>query len=213
MLCVRCGFDNSHGSRYCSKCNAVMMQAAPDSTTSSVIDVEEGMEYLSPEKNYDCQWLSDFVDVLGRFSQGDVDLEEVKRVYGNIRKIYESFDNQELPDFLNELDGWRHSSLGKEYSRQMTYLLTKGFQLMGEGLDIAREYFDDTQNDARLRNALEKLQDGVNQIGLAEEFLGVHQQIMEEEISRREMESRAEDFKAKVDSQKPQSEEEAEVDA
>ncbi|MDQ7824971.1 MAG: zinc ribbon domain-containing protein [Candidatus Eremiobacteraeota bacterium] len=207
MLCVKCGHNSASGARYCEKCNAVMIQAAPETTTTSAIDVEEGMEYLSPERNYECQWLADFVDSISRYTNGEVEIDEVKRVYQNIKKIYESFDNKELPDFLNELDGWRNTELGKEYSRQMTYLLTKGFQLMGEGMEIIRTCLDNPEQTATMQDGLEKLQDGVNQIGLAEEFLGIHQQIMEEEIARRQMESRAEEFQARIDSKKPAQEE------
>lgn len=210
MLCVKCGHDNPSGAKYCGKCNAMMIQTAPESTTSSIIDVEEGMDYLSPQKNYDCQWLSDFAEVVNKYLNQEVEHSEVKRVYGNVKRIYESFDNQELPDFLNELDGWRNTELGKEYSRQMTYLLTKGFQLMGEGLEILRSFIENPEQQDSLGSGMERLQDGVNQIGLAEEFLGVHQQIMEEEIARRDMESRAEDFKAKIDSKKTAAAETAE---
>lgn len=202
MLCVKCGHPNAAGSKYCAKCNAMMMQAAPESTTTSVIDVEEGMEYLSPQRNYECQWLSDFVYVVNRYVNGEIEIDLVKGVYENIKRIYESFDNQQLPDFLNDLDSWRNTDLGKEYSRQLTYLMTKGFQLMGEGMELVRTYFDDTENQEKLEGGIEKLQDGVNQIGLAEEFMTLHQQIIEEEINRREMEGRAEDFKAKIDARK-----------
>ncbi len=61
---------------------------------------------------------------------------------------------------------------------------------------------EEPENQEKLNAGVEKIQDGVNQIGLAEEFLGVHQQIIEEEIARREMEGRAEDFKAKIEAKK-----------
>jgi len=213
MLCVKCGHDNSPGTRYCSKCNAIMIQAAPESTTTSVIDVEEGTEYVSPQKNYECMWLADFADVTMRYANGEVEFDEVKRVYENIKKIVESFDNRELPDFLNELDEWRHAEIGKEYSRQMTYLLTKGFQLMGEGIEVLRGYIDNPESQESLETGLDKVQDGVNQIGLAEELLRLNQQLLEEELNRREMEARAEQFKSKIDGQKGAAEESAEEPA
>jgi hypothetical protein len=211
MLCVKCGLDNAPGSKYCGRCNAMMMQAAPESTTTSVIDVEEGMDYLSPTRNYECRWLLDFIDATTKYTNGEIDFDIVKKVFDNIKKIYESFDNKELPDFLNELDGWRHSDLGKEYSRQMTYLLTKGFQLMNEGFESLRSgYMQNPTDQQSLMDSLNKLQDGVNQIGLSEEFLGMHQQILEEEITRRELEDKAEVFKARIDAKKPPAAEHAE---
>lgn len=202
MLCVKCGHDNPGGPRYCTKCNAIMMHAAPETTATSVIDVEEGMEYLSPDRNYECQWLTDFMNVLNSYFNQEIEFDTVKLVYESIKRICESFDNQQLPEFLNELDSWRNTDLGKEYSRQLTYLLTKGFQLLSEGMEILRKYMEAPDDQDTLNAGLEKLQDGVNQIGLAEEFMGVHQQIMEEELARREMESRAEEFKAKIDAKK-----------
>jgi X-X-X-Leu-X-X-Gly heptad repeat protein len=202
MLCVKCGHDNTAGSKYCGKCNAMMFHMAPESTTTSVIDVEEGMDYISPERNYECRWLLDFFEATTRFTNGEIGFDVVEKVYDNIKKIYESFDNRELPDFLNELDGWRNTELGKEYSRQMTYLLTKGFQLMNEGFESLKGYMSDPSNLSSLQEGLNKLQDGVNQIGLSEEFLAMHQVIIEEEINRRELENKAGDFKAMVDARK-----------
>lgn len=202
MLCVKCGHNNAPGTKYCGKCNAMMFMAAPEQTTTSAIDVEEGMSYLSPDQDYECRWLLDFIEATTRYAEGEFGFEIVEKVYDNIKKIYESFDNRELPDFLNELDGWRHSDLGKEYSRQMTYLLTKGFQFMSEGFESLKGYMADPNNQQSLQDGIAKLQEGVNQIGLSEEFLGMHQAIIQEEIARREMEHKAEDFKARLDSQR-----------
>jgi hypothetical protein len=202
MLCVKCGQDNPPGTKYCENCNAIIMGTLPESTTTSVVDVEEGQSYLTPEKDYECTWLAEFMFIVHQYLDGKADMEEVIDVYESLVKLYESYDGEKLPDFLNELDTHRHTELGKEHSRQLTYLMTKGFQLMNEGLQMAKEFIANPKNQESIYNALIKLQDCANQIGLAVEFMQLHKQILADEISRRDMESRADEFKARIEEKK-----------
>lgn len=208
MMCVKCGTTNPPGTKYCEKCNAMIFSTASESSASSVVDVEEGQEYLTPEKDYECNWLAELMYITKVYLEGEADMEEVIDVYESLLELHAHYEDKELPDFLNELDSWRHDPLGKEYSRQMTYLLTKGFQLMGEGLQMVKGFIANPKDRENLRNGLIKLQDCANQIGLAEEFLRLHQQIMAEEIARREMQSRADEFKARIEEKKAASQEE-----
>lgn len=191
MFCVKCGQENSGANKYCIKCNAVLLQMAPETTVTSAINVEEGVEYLLPEKDYECVWFSDFVGTVNSYLEGETDLDEVKRVYGNIKSICESFDHMELPGFLHELEGLRETEFGGEYSRQLNYLINKGVQLITDGLQMVGASLDDLdpEHTEAVQKGLDIIQDGINQLGLSEEFIGLHIQMVEEELQTRKQEA------------------------
>ncbi|MDQ7823591.1 MAG: zinc ribbon domain-containing protein [Candidatus Eremiobacteraeota bacterium] len=210
MLCVKCGTINPPGTKYCESCNAVIIAGASGEAPAAVVDVEEGQAYLSPEKNYDCPWFAELVFIIHLYLKDEADIEEVLDVYESILKYYEGFNSAEIPGFMGELDKWRHDELGREYSRQMTYLITKGFQLIGEGLQEMKAFLASKEDRESLSAGLTKIQEGVNNVGLAQEFLVLHRTIMEEEMARRQMQSRAEEFSAKIAAKQPAAQGEAE---
>ncbi len=104
MICVKCGHMNPGDSKYCEKCNAVLLRVLPPQASTTMVDVEEGFAYLSPEQMYITSYIFQLVQAGYNYCTGEGTREELAEVYGDVKKRFEDFDQRILPDMLAELE-------------------------------------------------------------------------------------------------------------
>lgn len=173
MLCVRCGQDNPEGAKYCSKCNAMMPQAAPEGLPGqdSTLELDEQAEYPVPEQRYENAVLQELA-----WAAHDV-LEEEGEI-GPVVEAYEVFLNdyaqfaQYLPR-LQEMYYKQKNALGEDdrFATKANYLLTKAQMFYEKGTEQIDKFLDAWENDEPdpddLRNGVRSLLDCNDHLAVA----------------------------------------------
>lgn len=195
MICMKCGQMNPDSLNFCQKCNATLMKVAPTGASSSVIDVEEGKEYLTPQKSYPTEFLYNLTcrayEYIHHGASGDPLLE----AYDVVRTRLEEFENEALPTILEHMQFERQEYPEDDYARQMLYLLNKGVALYREGCAMMDEFIE-TGETPTLIEAVRRMQDGNDNLGLATELCSLRGEMLDEELRRCEVQERVEQQQA-----------------
>jgi len=197
MICVKCGNKNEPGLENCSQCGAYLVTVIDDSE-ESIIDVESGFSYLYPEQTYVNQVTFDLVKASYDFCTQGGSKEAVVKAFEAIKKRTLDFENGLLPQMLDSLETYKTEDVGREYARQMVYLLNKGQQLSREGIALLEKFLATDLTDSLVQGVF-KFQEGNDYLNVAGLVMKGNLQILEEELNRRLMASRAAEFKPKVE--------------
>ena len=133
MVCVQCGTENAEHAKYCSKCNALLFQVAPEGLpVSSSIDLDEEIEYPVAAAHYQSPILENLAWAVHEFVEEEGDLEPVIEAYEAFREIYEGF-RKEIP-VLQELHYSSEGFIeGDPTPKYIKYLLTRSVEAYAEG--------------------------------------------------------------------------------
>ncbi len=142
MICVRCGTDNPDHAKYCTKCSAMLLQAAPEGLPqTSSIDLDEEIEYPVAQYHYQSPILEQLAWAVHEFVEEEGELEPVVEAYEAFREIYEGF-RKEIP-VLQELhyssDGFIE---GDPTPKFVKYLLNRSIEAYSEGEALFEGYLE-----------------------------------------------------------------------
>lgn len=145
MVCVQCGTDNAEHAKYCSKCSALLFQAAPTGAAShSTLDMDEGFDPPVPDQHYQSPLLEQLAWAVHDFIEEEGELEPVVESYEAFREVFESFQ-QEVPN-IREI----HYE-GQEYFEE-----DPNYKYVKYLLDRAQEYY--TKGETLFEGYLESLE-------------------------------------------------------
>jgi|GEM_PF-999198 len=208
MLCVKCGQDNPLDANECEKCGALLVREENDQD-ESLLDIESGFSYLYPERMYINPVTFNMVKTAFEYSNQKAEKDDVALAFEAVKKRFNALDQEIIPDMLETLYEYKLEDVSKEYARQMMYLLKKGSNLSKEGIGKI-ENFLATEEFDRLVEGVFRVQEGNDYLNLAGELIKANLQFLQEEICRRKLASRADEFQAKMkDAQEAQEAREA----
>ncbi|MEW6278200.1 MAG: zinc ribbon domain-containing protein [Candidatus Eremiobacterota bacterium] len=193
MLCIRCGHDNEAGSNFCEKCNAKLLQMAPTGApgAASVLEVDEHTEYLVPDQRYVTQHLYNLTWRAYEYLHQDGPGEALLEAYQIVRAKLDEFEADAMPEMMAQFQAERQRDPEDDYPKQLIYLMNKGISLYREGATMF-DSFVQSGEEPVLIEAVHRMQDGNDNIGLAYSLIAARQQIIHEELMRREAAARAE---------------------
>lgn len=133
MVCVQCGTENPEGAKYCSKCSAMLFQAAPTGLpSSSSMDLDENLNYPVAHTHYQSPILEQLAWAVHEFAEEEGELEPIIETYEAFREIYEGF-RREIPG----LEDLYYSSTGliegDPTPKYIKYLLHRSIEAYGAG--------------------------------------------------------------------------------
>jgi len=196
MLCVRCGQENPPEALECSNCGALIVKEE-NNQDESLLDVESGYSYIYPERMYINPIVFNLVKSAFEYCQQKVDKEYVGEALKAVQTRLFDLNNEIIPEMLDTLHEYKQEEVSREYARQMIYLLNKGVKLSKEGIGRV-ENFLETEDFDRLVEGVFRVQVGNDYLYLAGDLMKANLQFLSEEIGKRRLTSRAEEFQAKM---------------
>lgn len=185
MLCLSCHQENPVTQRFCLHCQARLPWVPPD--TGPGLELEEGTEYLTPDRHYANEYLAEFQLSAFAYLDGLVELNELLAHYRGLALRLEHFIRSEVPSWLARLATEQLEWPAYLYPSQMSYLLRKGCFDTRAGMSCL-EAFRDEPDEERLLLALRMLQTGHDHFALAWELLAARAEALEIEARRRQLE-------------------------
>lgn len=185
MLCLSCHNENPVTQRFCLHCQARLPWVPPD--TGPGLELEESTEYLTPERHYANEYLSEFQLTAFAYLDGVVELSELLSHYRGLALRLERFVRAEVPCWLARLAAEQLDWPAYLYPSQMSYLLRKGCFDTRAGMSCM-EAFQAEPEGERLLLALRMLQTGHDHFALAWELLAARAEALEIEARRRQLE-------------------------
>lgn len=142
MHCIQCGTDNAEGVKYCISCNAMMPVAAPvGNPEQSNINIDETVNYLVPETNYQSPILQHLAWSVHEFIEEEAEFEPVVEAYEAFREIFEGF-KEEIPK-LEDLCYSQQGALPDDpVPSQMRYLMNNAESLFTDGETLFETYLE-----------------------------------------------------------------------
>ncbi|MCL5037909.1 MAG: hypothetical protein M1269_12485 [Chloroflexi bacterium] len=200
MICMKCGHKNSGDAKYCQKCNAILLRMYDDKNTGeiSMLDVEDGFSYLYPEHVYVTPIVQNLMEAIYNFHLGVGTLAKVQGAFSKVKRNFLNFENGLLQEMLETMDSYKEDEFGREYSRQMIYLLNKGSRLTKEGIEQIDEFFEGNEDRKLLSEGILRIQEGNDNFGLISDLMKANLDVLEQEKSRREMTARAQEFEQRI---------------
>lgn len=185
MICIRCGHTNPGGMNFCQKCNAHLAKIPGMSGVASSIELEEGRTYLTPHRSYPTEYLYNLTcrayDYIHMGASGDPLLE----AYEIVRTRLEDFENNGMPRLIEGFEYEKQELPNDEYAVQMIYLLNKGVAMYHEGFDMM-DGFIKSGEEKELIEAVTRLQEANDYLGLAGELAALRNQKIAEELQKME---------------------------
>lgn len=195
--CIKCGHKNTVDSKFCEKCNAVLIRMHEEGESSSLIHVEDGFTYLYPEHVYVTERVQNLLEAVYNYLHNIGDVKRIREAFEEVKKYFDEFEKGPLHEILETLDDYKEEDLWREYSRQMNYLLNKGAQLCREGIRQIEEFFVSNVNDHVIEGIL-RIQEATDNFGVANDLIQANLQVLEEEKTRRLLASRADEFESRI---------------
>jgi len=169
MLCLRCGHDSPPFSNCCARCNAVLPRMELMDGTSHTLDVEDGREYVVPQRSFPTRYLHDLTCRAYEYIHLEAPGEPLLEALTVVRSALEHFRAHDLPKMLARMREEKRKSPHEDYWTQMPYLLNRGVQLMQQGFDTM-ESFVDSGDVETLKVAIAQMQEGNDNLGQAREL-------------------------------------------
>lgn len=142
MLCIQCGTENPENSKYCTKCNALILQAAPTGDpTSSQMEFEEQVDYPVPVAHYQSPVLQHLAWTVHEFMEEEGEYEPVVEAYEAFREIFEGF-KVEIPKIQDLCYSQKGLLEDDPVPSQLKYIIMKAESLFTEGEELFEKYFD-----------------------------------------------------------------------
>lgn len=188
MICVKCGHTNP-GGKYCEKCNAVLLQM-PGMVATSSIDVEEGKSYLTPQRSYPTEFLYNLSWRAYEYIHAGASGDPLLEAYQVVRSRMEQFDAEGLPVLLQDFELEKVDLPDDDFSRQMIYLLNKGVGMYREGFDLMDQFIASGDNQTLIQ-AITRMQEGNDHLGLAGELSQLRSDTIEVELAKLAAQERA----------------------
>jgi hypothetical protein len=183
MICIKCGHANPGGLNYCQKCNAYLVKMAGASSMTSSIDVEEGKSYLTPQRSYPTEYLYNLTCRAYEYVHEGASGDPLLEAYQVVRGRMDEFEAEGLPALLTEFENEKLELPEDDYSRQMIYLLNKGVALYREGFDMFDGFIESGESQT-LIDAVTRMQEGNDHLGLAGELAQLRTQKIDEELAK-----------------------------
>ena len=142
MLCIRCGTENSEGSKYCTNCNALIPVAAPTGNPAqSTLDISESVDYELPDTHYQSPILQQLAWAVHELAEEDGELEPVVEAYEAYREIFENFKT-EVPK-LQEICYSQQGAFDDDpIPSQIKYMISSAETLYSDGEALFEGFFD-----------------------------------------------------------------------
>ncbi|MEW6279291.1 MAG: zinc ribbon domain-containing protein [Candidatus Eremiobacterota bacterium] len=188
MDCAYCNHANPDQARYCGGCQARLPENVA-SQRSLCLELDDQTEYLTPQRTYATEYLQDLSFAAYACLEYGEPLEPLLECYEGVRTRMERFELQVAPAWLSNLYSEQRERPQDSYPRQMSYLIRMGIHLYRNGFDLFEEFRADPQEDLLLE-AIRRMQEGNDHLGLAHELLAIRQQALEEEMRRRNLPTR-----------------------
>lgn len=190
MICVKCGHTNAGGGNYCQKCNAVLFKMAGSMAPTSSIDVEEGKSYLTPQRSYPTEYLYNLSWRAYEYIHEGASGEPLLEAYQVVRSRIEQFETDGLPALQQDFELEKVELPDDDFSRQMIYLLNKGVGLYREGFDLMEQFIESGDNQTLIQ-AVTRMQEGNDHLGLAGELSQMRSDAIEVELNKIAAQERA----------------------
>lgn len=169
MFCFRCGMANEPRNNYCVNCHAVLPRMDSDVTPSSTLDLEDGREYVVPQRSFPTKYLYDLTCRAYEYIHHEAPGEPLLEAYGIVRNALERFEAHDLPTLLQKMLEEKRKDPEDDYWTQMPFLLNRGTKMMHEGFVMMDSFIESGDPDT-LKAAVEKMQEGNDNLGLAREL-------------------------------------------
>jgi hypothetical protein len=146
MVCVQCGAENAEHAKYCSKCSALLFQAAPQGLPpTSSLDLDEEIEYPVATAHYQSPILENLAWAVHEFAEEEGELEPVVEAYEAFREIYEGF-RKEIP-VLQELHYSSEGFIeGDPTPKYVKYLLNRSIEHYTQGEAYFESYLESLES-------------------------------------------------------------------
>ncbi|MBM3465448.1 MAG: hypothetical protein FJX76_25425 [Armatimonadetes bacterium] len=184
MICIKCGHSNPDNLNYCEKCNAYIFKMAAGGAASSMMELEEGKEYLVPQRSYPTEYLYNLTCRAYEYIHEEASGDPLLEAYQVVKARLDDLEFNSLPNAIASLQAERAEEPEDDYPRQVTYLLTKGVSLYREGGALFDQFVENGENQV-LIDAITRMQEGNDNLGLALEMGQAREQLIQEELNRR----------------------------
>jgi hypothetical protein len=171
MICIRCGHANHDSNNYCEKCNAHLPKMAGQGAPGgdSILSVEEGYTYITPQKHYQTEYIVNLTDRASEYLNEGASGEPLLEAYNIVKARWEELEQNQLPDMFEGLKSLSSQQPEDTYPKQMKYLLHKGANIFREGIEQFESFIQTGSTDT-LTEACHKLVEGNDYFCLAAEF-------------------------------------------
>ncbi len=188
-ICIKCGHTNADHMNYCEKCNAVLFKMATGAGPDTSMELEEGREYLVPQRSYPTEHLYNLTCRAYEYIHHEAPGEPLLEAYQVVKEKLDVMEHEQLPAQLDHLKELANDDPEDEYSRQVMYLLKKGVALYREGCTMMDQFVEsgDTQT---LIDAVTKMQEGNDNLGLALEIGQTREGLIHQELESRKQQAR-----------------------
>ena len=154
--CLKCGFFNGPGAKYCAGCAAVLLQMAPSGVPGSALEVDEGTEYYQPPGHYPAPELLNLSWAAHDFLLGGADLDPFLDCYQVVADRFASYRDGAMQEFLELMANERNLNPSDPYPRQMLYLNNKAVSLFEEGILNVERFLDALDRNQVLPDLLKR---------------------------------------------------------
>lgn len=165
MLCVRCGADNPAGSKYCSQCQAVLIQSGPSPAVGG-LEISETQSYVVPQERFLSRHLNELYELLAELLESGAGEAAVGEKLTLLREAYQDFTERAVPGLFDMLLHDEQVWPGHEFPGQVRYLVNSGVDLFGQGLAGLEQALDPLRPEA-VEAAFETLQQGNDNLCLS----------------------------------------------
>lgn len=164
-FCIKCSTENSAGTKYCSKCGAVLPQMAPTGVPdASGFEVDENTTYITPNFHYPADELLNLAWAANDFLEEGSELDPFLDAYEIVKEKFTQHLETTKAEMQELIADARTRDPNDAHPKQLAYLNNKGTAYLEEGLASVEAFLAALDEDKILTD---RLKDGVVKLVMA----------------------------------------------